>query len=141
MSQSSPVYPFVSNSPRKGPLTAGPTPGAKHQAAGAWVLRFKLEGRAAQASPPFEPDVIEITDAGGVRVVAVTKHGDIDQVRWRRILPDLPIDATEVDLFVEPTAGPLLAGVSYGVWESADVFVVSRFQPIAPDHLHARFSP
>ena len=42
-----------------------------------------------RVSPPFKPDVGEIADAGGVRVVAVTKHGDIDQVRRRRILPDL----------------------------------------------------
>src|SRR4029077_7289223 len=55
--------------------------------------------QAARASPLFQPDVIEIADAGGVRVVAVTKHGDIDQVRRRRILPDLAINASEVDLF------------------------------------------
>ena len=54
----------------------------------------------------------------------------------RRILPNLAIDASEVDLFVEPTAGPLLASIGNEVWETADVFVVSRFQPIAPDHLH-----
>jgi hypothetical protein len=71
-----------------------------------------------------------------VRVVAVAEHGDIDQVRRRRILPDLGIDVAEVDLFVEPTAGPLLAGVGNEVREAADVFVLARFQPIAPDHLH-----
>src|ERR1700760_178893 len=26
--------------------------------------------------------------------------------------------------------------IGYEVWEAADVFVVSRFQPIAPNHLH-----
>src|ERR1700726_2183376 len=36
--------------------------------------------QAARASPPFKPDVSEITDAGCVRVVAVAEHGDIDQV-------------------------------------------------------------
>jgi hypothetical protein len=78
----------------------------------------------------------EIADAGGVRVVAVTKHGDIDQVRRRRIFPDLAIDATQVDLFVEPTANPVVASVGNKVWETADVFVLPRFQPIASDHLH-----
>jgi hypothetical protein len=28
-----------------------------------------------------------------VRVVAVTEHGDVHQVRWRRVFPDLGIDA------------------------------------------------
>jgi hypothetical protein len=42
----------------------------------------------------------------------------------------------EVDLFVEPTVGPLLAGVGNEVREAADVFVFPRFQPVAPDHLH-----
>ena len=69
-------------------------------------------------------------------VVAVAEHGDIDQVRRRRILPDLGIDVAEVDLFVEPTAGPLLAGVANEVREAADAFVLARFQPIALDHLH-----
>src|SRR5215831_20377709 len=92
--------------------------------------------QAARASPPFEPDVIEITDAGGVRVVAVTKHGDIDQVGRCRLLPDFGIDATEVDLLVKPAANPVVARVSNEVWETADVFVVAWFQPIAPDHLH-----
>ena len=58
-----------------------------------------------------------------MRVVAVTKHGDIDQVRRRRILPDLAIDATEVDFFVEPTANPVVASVGNEMWETADVFV------------------
>jgi hypothetical protein len=58
-----------------------------------------------------------------VRVVAVAEHGDIDQVRRRRpILPDLGIDVAEVDLFVEPTAGPVLASVGNEVWETADAF-------------------
>jgi hypothetical protein len=46
-----------------------------------------------------------------VRVVAVTKHGDIDQVRRRRILPDLAINASEADPLVKPTANPVVASV------------------------------
>ena len=61
-----------------------------------------------------------------MRVVAVAEHGDIDQVRRRRILPDLGIDVAEVDLFVEPTAGPLLAGVGNEVREAADAFVLGE---------------
>src|SRR5271169_3779415 len=53
-----------------------------------------------------------------------------------RILPDLGIDAGEIDPLVEPAADPFVAGVGNEVREAADVFVVSRFQPIAPDHLH-----
>ena len=59
--------------------------------------------QAVRASPPFKPDVIEIADAGGVRVVAVAEHGNIDQVRRRRILPDLGIDESEVDLLAAST--------------------------------------
>ena len=71
-----------------------------------------------------------------MRVIAVAEDGDINQVRWRRILPDLAIDATEVDLFVEPTANPVFAGVGYEVWKTADASVICCFQPTAPDHLH-----
>jgi len=42
----------------------------------------------------------EIADAGGVRVVAIAEHGHIEHVCRRRILPDLGIDAGEVDLLV-----------------------------------------
>src|SRR5580700_6907538 len=91
--------------------------------------------QAVRASPLFEPDVIEIADAGGVRVVAVAEHRDINQMRRRRILPDLAINASEVDPLVKPAANSLIAGVSNEVWEVADVFVLARFQPIAPDHL------
>src|SRR6516164_1486594 len=49
-------------------------------------LRLAHKRGAPQAAPLFEPDVIEITDAGGVRVVAVPKHGDMNQMRRRRIL-------------------------------------------------------
>ena len=49
-----------------------------------------------------------------------------DQVRRRRILPDLGIDAPEVDLFVERTAGPLLAGVGNEVWGC------HRYRPRSP---------
>jgi hypothetical protein len=69
-----------------------------------------------------------------VRVVAVTKHGNIDQVRRHRILPDLAIDATEVDLFVEPTANPVVASVGNEVWETADVFVLP---PVSADCLRS----
>jgi hypothetical protein len=55
-----------------------------------------------------------------VRVVAITKHGDIDQVR-RRILPDLPIDTSEVDFLIKLAANPVVAGVGNEVWETADV--------------------
>src|SRR5580700_10788887 len=75
--------------------------------------------QAARASPLFEPDVVKVANAGGVRVVAVAEYGDIDQVRRRRILPDLGVDVAEVDLFFEPTAGPLLASVGNEVWETA----------------------
>ena len=74
------------------------------------------------ASPLFEPDVIEIADAGGVRVVAVAEYGDIDQVRRRGIFPDLAIDATEVDPLVKPAANSVIARVDNEVWETADVF-------------------
>ena len=40
------------------------------------------------ASPSFKPDIGEVADAGGVRVVAVAEYGDIDQARRRRVLPD-----------------------------------------------------
>jgi len=70
-----------------------------------------------------------------VRVIAVTEYGDIDQMRRRSVLPDLPIHASEVHPLVEPTANPLLAGVGNKVREAADVFVFPRVQPIAPDNL------
>src|SRR5690349_13059471 len=73
--------------------------------------------QAARASPLFELDVIEITDAGSVRVVAIPEHGHIDQVRRRRILPDLGVHAHKVDLFVKPSADPVLAGIGNEVWE------------------------
>jgi hypothetical protein len=57
--------------------------------------------------------------------VAVTKYGDIDQVRRRRILPDLGIDVTKVDLFVEPAAGPLLAGGIRQMSERGEHFLKS----------------
>jgi hypothetical protein len=86
--------------------------------------------------PPPSRTYGEIADAGRVRVVAVTKHGDIDQVSRRRLLPDLAIDASEVDLLVKLAANPVLARVGNEVREAVDVFVAARFQPIAPDHLH-----
>jgi len=53
-----------------------------------------------------------------------------------RHLPDLGIEAGEVDPLVELAADPVVAGVGNKMREAADVFVVSRFEPIAPDHLH-----
>ena len=67
--------------------------------------------RPARASAPFKADVSEVADAGGVRVVAVAEHGDIDQVRRRRTLPDLGIDPGEVDPLVELAADPIVAGI------------------------------
>ena len=52
-------------------------------------------------------------------------------MRRRGILPDLAINASEVDPLVKPAANPVIARVGNEVWESANVFVVSRFQPIA----------
>ena len=63
------------------------------------------------ASPSFKPDIREIADVGGVRVVAIAEHGHIEQVCRRRILPDLGIDAGEVDLLVEPAADRVVTAV------------------------------
>ena len=46
-------------------------------------------------------------------VVAIAEHGNIYQVRRDRILPNLGIDAGEVDPFVEPVSHPFVAGVGY----------------------------
>ena len=78
----------------------------------------------AHASPPFKPDIGEVADAGGVRVVAVAKHRDIDQVRRRRIFPDLGIDAGEIGPLVEPAADPILAAIGNEMGEAANVLVV-----------------
>ena len=75
-----------------------------------------------------------------MRVVAVAEYGEIDQVRRRRVLPDLGIDASEVDLLVKPVANPVVAGVSNEVREAADVFVFARFQ-LPQITSMARFSP
>lgn len=42
----------------------------------------------SEPSPPLKPDIRKIADAGGVRVITVAEHGDGDQVRRCRILPD-----------------------------------------------------
>ena len=94
-----------------------------------------------RASPPFKSDIGEVADAGGVRVVAVAEHGDIDQVRGCGILPDLGIDAGEVDPLVEPAADTVLAGVGDKVREAADVFVVPGFSRLPQITSMARFSP
>jgi len=65
----------------------------------------------------------------------------IDQVSRRLILPDLGVDAREIDPLVEPAANPALAGICNEVWEIADVFVVPWFQPITQITSIARFSP
>jgi hypothetical protein len=62
-------------------------------------------------------------------------------VHWRRILPDLAIDASEVDPLVKPSADPIIATIGDEMWETADVFVLSRLQPIAQITSMARFSP
>ena len=64
----------------------------------------------------------QVVDASGVRVVAVAEHGDIDHVRWRRILPDLSIDAGELDPLVEPAANPVVAAVC----QTMGAYVVAR---------------
>jgi hypothetical protein len=94
-----------------------------------------------RASSPLKSDIGEVADAGGVGVVAVAEHGDIDQVRGRRILPDLGIDAGKVDPLVKPAADPIVAGVGNKVREIADVFRVSpvsadcpRSPPWRPSH-------
>jgi len=35
---------------------------------------------------PFKSHILEVADAGGVRVIAVAEHGDIEHVRRCRIL-------------------------------------------------------
>ena len=97
---------------------------------------YCMSGPYALAAAARYPDRIAAAASSGVRIVAVAEYGDIDQVRRRRILPDLRIDASEVDLFVEPTANSIVAAVGNEVREAAYVFVLARFQPIAPDHLH-----
>jgi hypothetical protein len=37
----------------------------------------------------FKPDIGEVPDVGGVRIVTVAEHGDIDQMCRCGILPDL----------------------------------------------------
>ena len=56
-------------------------------------------------------------------------------------LPDLGIDAGEVDPLVEPAPDPVVAGVGNKMREAADVFVIPGFQPIAQITSIARFSP
>ena len=74
-----------------------------------------------------------------MRVVAIAEYGDIDQVRRRRILPDLGIDTGEIDPLVEPAADPIIAAIGNEVREAADIFVVPRFEAISSDHLHRSF--
>jgi hypothetical protein len=60
----------------------------------------------------FKPDIGEVPDVGGVRIVAVAEHGDIDQMCRCGILPDLAIDAGDVDPLVEPMADVVVAGIA-----------------------------
>jgi hypothetical protein len=46
----------------------------------------------------------------------------------RGIVPDLGMDAGEVDPLVEPMADRFIAGVGDEVWEAADLPVVTRFR-------------
>jgi len=46
-----------------------------------------------------------------VSILAVAEHSNIDQVRPRRILPHLGIDALEIDLLIEPAADPIVAAI------------------------------
>jgi hypothetical protein len=39
------------------------------------------------------------------------KHGNIDEVRRRRILPDLGVHARQIDPLVKPSADPVFAGI------------------------------
>ena len=79
--------------------------------------------QAVGASPPFKSNMGEVADAGGMRVVGAAED-DIDQVRGCGILPDLGIDAGEIDPLVEPAADPIVAGIGDKVRKAADVFIV-----------------
>ena len=76
-----------------------------------------------------------------MRVVAVAKHRDIDQVCGRRVLPDRGIDAGEVDPLVEPPADPIVACVGNEVRKATDVFVVARLSRLPQITSMAPFSP
>ena len=85
-----------------------------------------------RVSLPFHLDILEVADAGRMRIIAVAEHGDVGQMHRCGILPNLGVDAGEVDLLVEPSSHPIVADVSDEVREVADVLVVARLQPIAP---------
>jgi hypothetical protein len=83
-----------------------------------------------------------MADAAGMRVVAVAEHGDIDQVsRPYGILSDLTIDAREVDPLVEPTSGPLVAGVGNEVRQPPIYLYSPGFSRLPQITSIARFSP
>ena len=88
------------------------------------MLPERAPAKGTRVSPPFESDISKVADAGGVGVVAVAEHRDIDQVCGCGIIPDLGIDAGEIDLLVEPAADPIAAGVGNEVREAADVLLV-----------------
>jgi hypothetical protein len=76
-----------------------------------------------------------------VCVSSLSQNTATSTIRRRRILPDLGVDAGEVDPFVEPMADPFIAGVGDEVRKAADVLVVplcSLFPQITP---MTRFSP
>jgi hypothetical protein len=99
-----------------------------------WTARIGYD-RPARASPSFEPDIIEIADARGVRVVAVAEHRDINQTRRRRILPGLGIDASEVDLLVKPTS-TRSSPASATKCGKPPMYLYSPGFNRAPDHVH-----
>jgi hypothetical protein len=45
----------------------------------------------------FKPDIGEVPDVGGVRIVAVAEHGDIEKLsttlRWKKSLGSMPSPA------------------------------------------------
>jgi len=57
----------------------------------------------------FENAILVGACAGGVRVVAVAEYGDINHMRWCGILPNLAVDALQIDPLVEPAADPFTA--------------------------------
>ena len=118
--------------------TRGPPARSNCIPASTTVSRFRSVSKARSIAPNGARlrTCLSTCDAGGVRIIGVAEHRDIDQVSRRLILPDLGIDACKIDPLVKPAADPIVTAIGDEVWESADVFVVPRFQPIASDHLH-----
>jgi hypothetical protein len=106
------------------------------ECAGRCNLFVEMGDRAIERdSQPFQPHVREVAKAGSMRVVLSQKTAM--STMWAdRVLPDIGIDADEVDPLVEPPSDRIVAGVGDEVGKAADVFVVARLQLIAPDYLH-----